>query len=97
VIVNGVGGDYDSWQLDEKVHATILEIDGGKIRDRSITLPPEHGVVENLEHFALGHAIEAWRKRPLLCGGWTLVLIGAFAWGLREIRRKREPFPGAAG
>ena len=78
VIVNGVGGDYDSWQLDQKVYATILDIDGPSIRHSTITLPPEHGLWDNLEHAALGHfgpgawvallgalilTVIAWRRR----------------------------------
>lgn len=55
VLVNGVGGDYDSWELDQKVYATLLHVDGASIRHSTITLPPEHGVWDNLEHFALGH------------------------------------------
>ena len=78
VITNGVGGDYDSWQFDQKVYATILEVDGPSIRHSTITLPPKHGVWDNLEHAALGHfgppawisllgmaalTVFAWRRR----------------------------------
>jgi predicted phosphodiesterase len=55
VIVNGIGGDYDSWQFDQKVCATVLDVDGPSIRHRTITLPPAHGLWDNLEHAALGH------------------------------------------
>lgn len=55
VIVNGIGGDYDSWQLDQKAVAVVLEIEGTSIRHRVITLPAAHGVWDNVEHAALGH------------------------------------------
>ena len=79
-IANGVGGDYESWQLKQKVYATILEIDGATIRDRVIELPPEHGVVENLEHFAVGHVAQAYRDGPFLA--WTGTLLLAALTGL---------------
>ncbi len=65
-IANGVGGDYESWKLRQKVYATILEIDGDSIRDRAIEMSPEHGLVENLEHFAVGHVAQAYRNHPFL-------------------------------
>ncbi len=97
VIVNGVGGDYDSWQLDQKVYGTILEIDGTRIVDRAIELPPEHGLMENLDHAALGHVAEAFRRQPGLCGGATLLVVAAVAWALRRIIALREPFQTAPG
>ncbi len=89
VIANGVGGDYESWQLSQKVYATILEIDGSRITDRTIVLPPEHGLVENLEHFAVGHFAEAYRAQPLLCWGGTVALAGLVAWAWRSALRRR--------
>lgn len=97
VIVNGVGGDYDSWQLDQKVYATLLEVDGGKVTDRAIELPPEHGLIENLDHAALGHFAEAFRRQPELCGGATLLVAALVAWALRRIIALREPFKTAPG
>ncbi|HXX95407.1 MAG TPA: metallophosphoesterase, partial [Planctomycetota bacterium] len=58
VIVNGVGGDFDKWQFDQRVYVTILEVDGTSIADRSLDFPPEHGVWENVEHLAVGHLTE---------------------------------------
>ncbi|HEX7898447.1 MAG TPA: metallophosphoesterase [Planctomycetota bacterium] len=55
VVVNGIGGDYDSWQFDQKACAVILDIDGTSIRHSTITLPAAHGLGDNLEHAALGH------------------------------------------
>jgi Icc-related predicted phosphoesterase len=92
VIINGVGGDYDSWQLDQKVYATILEIDGDKITDRRIELEPVHEVWENVEHLAIGHVAEAYRQKPVLCWLGTLFLTGAVGWvWVRLLRRPKIP------
>jgi Icc-related predicted phosphoesterase len=89
VIVNGVGGDYDAWQLGQKVHATILEIDGTSITDRPIELPPEHGLWENMEHLAIGHVAEAYRQHPVLAWGGTLLaaVLTGFAIGVLRLKR----------
>ncbi len=97
VIVNGVGGDYDSWQLGQKVYATLLDIDGAKITDRAIEQPPEHGVIENLDHLALGHLAEAFRRQPGLSWGATLLIAAGVAWAFRRIIANREPFGPAPG
>jgi hypothetical protein len=92
VIINGVGGDYDKWQLDQKVYATILDIDGTKITDRRIELEPAHEVWENVEHLAIGHVAEAYRQKPVLCWLGTLLLMGAVGWGwVRLLRRPNIP------
>jgi len=90
VIANGVGGDYESWQLRQKVYATILEVDGRKLSDRAIERAPEHGFVENLEHLAIGHVAEAFRRKGWLCWpavglllGWVLAILG-------RLRKKAE-------
>lgn len=84
VIVNGIGGDYDSWQLDQKACAVILEIEGTSIRHSTVTLPAAHGLWDNLEHAALGHL-----------GGWAwlleAVLLGGTAALVVKIRNKRRP------
>jgi Icc-related predicted phosphoesterase len=90
VIVNGVGGDFDSWQLTQRVFATILEVDGARITDRVIDFPPEHGFIENLEHLALGHLAEAYRRHPLLCWAATILLAGAVGWGWVRLLRRRK-------
>jgi predicted phosphodiesterase len=87
-IANGVGGDYESWKLKQKVYATVLEIDGTTIRDRAIELPPEHGVIENLEHFAVGHLAQAYRDRPILAWLGT-ALLAALTGVLIGIARRR--------
>jgi len=97
VIINGVGGDYDKWQLDQKVYGTILEIDGTKITDRSIVLEPVHEVWENVEHLAIGHVAEAYRGHPLPCWGGTILLVGGVAWAFRRLFANREPFAGPPG
>lgn len=61
LVVNGIGGDYNSWQLDQRVKAVVLEVDGPSIRHRVIDLPPEHGLWDNLVHLAVGHVgLGAW-------------------------------------
>lgn len=80
VIANGVGGDYESWQHDQKVHATILEIDGTSITDRPVVIAPSHGLRENLEHLAMAHV------PPWLAWGGALGL-GAVVWLCRRKRR----------
>ena len=97
VVINGVGGDYDTWQLDQKVYATILEVNGTSISDRSIELEPAHEVWENIEHLAVGHVAEGYRRRPFLCWGGTLLLAGGVAWAIRSIFSTREPFRAAPG
>ncbi len=97
VIINGVGGDYDKWQLDQKVYATILEIDGSKITDRSIALEPVHEVWENVEHLAVGHVGEAYRRHPIPCWGGNLLLLGGVIWAFRRIIAMREPFKAPPG
>jgi hypothetical protein len=77
VIVNGVGGDYDSWELDQKVYAVLLDVEGTSIRHSTITLPPEHGLWDNLEHAALGHlGFWAWFLE--------LILIAFFVWNVKK-------------
>lgn len=97
VIINGVGGDSDAWQFDQKVYATILEISGSRISDRSIELEPVHEAWENLEHLAVGHVGEAYRRHPLRCWGGTVLLAGGVAWALRRIFANREPSGPAPG
>jgi hypothetical protein len=97
VIVNGVGGDFDSWQLDQKVYATLLEVDGARITDRVLERAPEHGILENLDHLALGHWAEAYRRHPVVGWGGTLLLAAGVAWALRRIFSNREPFKSPAG
>ena len=94
VIINGVGGDYDKWQLDQKVYATILEVDGSKITDRTIEIEPVHEIWENIEHLAIGHVAEAYGRKPFLCWSATVLLAGAVAWGWIRLLRRR-PLPGA--
>jgi len=91
VIINGVGGDYDKWQLNQKVCATILEVEGAKITDRKIEIEPAHEIWENIEHFAVGHVSEAYRQRPLLSWLGTLLLAGGVGWGwFRLLRGTRQ-------
>jgi len=97
VIVNGVGGDFDSWQLDQKVYLTLLDVDGDRIRDRVLEFPPAHGLKENVEHLAIGHVAEAYRRLPFVCWAATLLLAGGVGWGWKRLLRRHEPFEEAPG
>jgi hypothetical protein len=88
VIINGVGGDYDKWQLDQKVSATILDVEGARITDRRIEIEPAHEVWENIEHLAIGHVAEAYRQKALLCWLGTLLLSAAVGWGWTTLLRR---------
>jgi hypothetical protein len=92
VIINGVGGDYDKWQLDQKVYATILEVDGSKIADRRIEIEPAHEIWENIQHAAIGHVAEAYRRKPLLCWAGTLLLLGGVGWGWVKLIRRNVSY-----
>lgn len=97
VIVNGVGGDSDSWQFDQKVYATILEAKDGRLTDRRIEMEPVHEVWENIHHLAIGHVAEAYGRHPIPWWGGTFLLAGGVAWAFRRIFANREPFKAAAG
>ena len=88
VIANGVGGDYDNWQFDQKVYATILDVDGATLSDRTLELLPEHGVKENLEHLAVGHVAGKFRRHPVSCWSGTVVLAGLSVGAGLYLRRK---------
>jgi len=97
VIVNGVGGDSDSWQMHQEVFMTLLEVDGNQISDRALVFLPVHGLKENLDHLALGHVPEAYRRRPLVCWALTLLLAGGVGFAFKRIFANREPFRPSAG
>jgi hypothetical protein len=99
VLVNGVGGDFDAWQFDQDVYATILEVDGTSITDREIRIAPSHEVWENVEHLAIGHFAEAYGRRPVLSWGGTVLLAGLVGVSLAAIRRRPSgpPSPGPQG
>jgi len=89
-ISNGVGGDSDSWQFDQKAYLTIVEADGKTIRDSAIVIEPVIGIWANIEHLAIGHVGEIVLRRP-----WgppaLLLLIVALILGFRRLRRKKPP------
>jgi hypothetical protein len=88
VIINGVGGDYDKWQLDQKVYATILDVEGSKISDRRIEIEPAHEIWENVEHLAIGHVAESYRHKPMLCWLGTVLLAAGVGWGWIKLLRR---------
>jgi predicted phosphodiesterase len=88
-ISNGVGGDSESWQFDQKAHLTIVEANGSSITDQSIVVEPVLGIGANLEHLAIGHVGEIVLRRtwgiPAL-----LFLILALFLAYRSLRKKRQ-------
>ena len=91
-ISNGVGGDSDSWQFDQKAYLTIVEADSKSIKDRSIVIEPVIGVRANIEHLAIGHVGEIvlhrnWGIPALLLSIVLLVLV------FRRLRKKKREDP----
>lgn len=86
-IANGVGGDSDSWQFDQKAYVTIVEVTPEGAADRALSIEPVVGFWANVEHLAVGHVGEVFFRRfwafPAL-----LLLIVALVIGFRKLRRK---------
>ena len=98
-IANGVGGDSDSWQFDQKACMTIVEattttVEGAPvdIQAREISIEPVFGLQANVEHLAIGHVGEIMLRTP-----WgipaLLLLILILALIYRRLRRKKEKVP----
>lgn len=88
-IVNGCGGDSDSWQFNQRVYGTVLEVSGRAIKDRVVDLPPSQGLWDNVQHLALGHVAEAYRREPVWCWGGTVILLAGWIWLTARLWRKR--------
>lgn len=89
-ISNGVGGDSDSWQFDQKAYLTIVEASSEKIQAREISIDPVFSLRANVEHLAIGHVGEIvfrtiWGIPALL----LLVLFLVFV--RRKLRKKPTP------
>lgn len=88
-ISNGVGGDSDSWQFDQKACMTIVEASEKGIDTREVSIDPVFSLWANVEHLAIGHVGEIVFRRiwgiPAL-----LVLILALFWSYRRLRKKRQ-------
>ncbi|MHC4605313.1 MAG: metallophosphoesterase family protein [Planctomycetota bacterium] len=89
-IANGEGGDYDSWALDTKVSATVMDVATGRVRDERLTVDPVHGVWENVLHLAVGHVWMEFRHKPLPCWGALLLLLVFDAFLVFLLRRLRK-------
>ncbi len=88
-ISNGVGGDSESWQFDQKAYLTIVEASAEKLKAREISIEPAIGLRSNIEHLAIGHVGEIifrtlWGPPTLL----LLILILAYLY--RKLRKKKE-------
>lgn len=89
-ISNGVGGDSDSWQFDQKAYLTIVEADGKTLKDSSIVIEPVIGIWANIEHLAIGHVGQIVLRRPWGPPALLLLIIALFL-GFRRLRRKKPP------
>ncbi|HTF55654.1 MAG TPA: metallophosphoesterase [Planctomycetota bacterium] len=86
-IANGVGGDSDSWQFDQRAYVTIVEIAPEGATDRAISIEPVVGLWANVEHLAVGHVGEVFFRRFWGFPG-LLLLIAALILGYRKLRKK---------
>jgi hypothetical protein len=78
-----------SRDLVEALRAGLREL--GYVEDRNIVLEPVHEVWENVEHLAVGHVAEAYRRHPIPCWGGTFLLAGGVLFAIRRIIAIREP------
>lgn len=84
-IANGIGGDSDSWQYGQRVMATMVEVAPGKVRDWTVEIEPRVGMAFQVQHLAIGHVGEAYRRLPiplwsatwLLTAGWLFLAVRA--------------------
>ena len=95
-IANGVGGDSDSWQFDQRAHMTLVEATPDLVKDRGISIDPVFSFWANVEHLAVGHVSEHVLRTfygfPLL----VLAHVGLLFW-LRRRRRKPAEQPQVIG
>jgi len=90
-VANGIGGDYEHWKLGTKVHATVVEVNGRAISDRPVELEPSHSVWDNIEHLALGHVAETYRRSPIWTWAATAAILAGWTWlVVRLWRRARK-------
>lgn len=86
-IANGVGGDSDSWQFDQRAHMTIVDATADLIRDRGISIAPVFSLWANVEHLAVAHVSECVQRTffglPLL-----ILLHAGLMFGMTRFRRK---------
>lgn len=88
-ISNGVGGDSDSWQFDQKAHLTVLDSDGKTFSEQLIVIEPVFSVWANIEHLAIGHVGEIVLRRTWGIPALLLLILALFL-GYRRLRRKRK-------
>jgi hypothetical protein len=87
VIANGIGGDSDAGRYDQKVFATVIEVDGVLLKDRKVEIAPEQGLWDHARHFAIGHVREGYRSRPIPMFLLTLAAGALGGWGARGLKK----------
>jgi len=88
-ISNGVGGDSDSWQFDQKAFLTIVEASSENIRAREISIDPVFSMWANFEHLAIGHVGEIVFRTIWGAPALLLLLIALFL-GFRRLKKKTK-------
>lgn len=89
-LLNGLGGDYESWKWNTKVHSMRVRVRGESVHLENVVLDPVHDVKSNLQHLAVGHVSRAFRQKPLLCWGGTVLLLAGLVFSIVVLLRLRE-------
>jgi hypothetical protein len=87
-ISNGVGGDSESWQFDQKAHLTIVEATRKGIVARELAIDPVFSLWANVEHLAIGHVREIVHRRAWGIPGLVILLL-LLILGFRKLRKKK--------
>jgi 3',5'-cyclic AMP phosphodiesterase CpdA len=87
-IANGVGGDSDSWQFDQRAYVTVVDATADLVRDRGISIAPVFSLWANVEHLAVAHVAEfIFRTLP----GFPVFLLFHVALVVALVRFRKKP------
>lgn len=88
-IINGVGGDSDSWDLSTPGHLTMLDVSDSGVSDRLIKEDRRLRLLWEWRHLMAGHVLP-FAQSPL---GWltTLALAAGTVWAWVFRMRKTQP------
>ncbi len=67
-------------QADDVPSATVFEVTGGAIADRSIEEPTGSSLWHWMQHVALGHVAETYRRQPVWTWGGTVIGLALWGW-----------------